>query len=182
MGLSRRDAFWQVLSIGKELPLFAGIGLDEQPMESRTGSPLPEMPLGEQIVADYDSTGLSLKAHPLSLVRDELRKRGVSTAAEIAEKPHRTSAQVAGMVLVRQRPGTAKGTVFITLEDESGVTNLVVWPRVWQRFRQVAHGAVALLAQGQVERTAGVLHVIVNKLEDLSDFLAGIASRSRDFR
>jgi error-prone DNA polymerase len=174
--LPPRTALWQILTLHEELPLFAGFDEDmQQPA-------LPLMALSEQISTDYASTGLSLKAHPLSLVREELNRLEVSPAAALIDVPDKAQVRVAGIVLVRQSPATAKGTTFITLEDETGSANLVVWPRVWQRYRRAARGAAALYAQGRVERAGSVTHIIVSKLADLSNTLGGIATRSRDFR
>ena len=90
--------------------------------------------------------------------------------------------RVAGLVLVRQAPGTAKGVIFVTLEDETGPVNLVVWANVWKRYRRIANSAVALLVQGRVQIASGVIHIVALRLEDLSEALQGITSRSRDFR
>jgi error-prone DNA polymerase len=176
LALSRRAALWQVLSFREELPLFADIDeIDQHPQ-------LAPMALREQITADYDTTGLSLKAHPISLVRQELNQLGVWPCAALAEEADKVTVPVAGLVLVRQSPPTAKGTVFITLEDETGIANLVIWARVWQRYRQVARGAVALYAQGRIERAGTAINIVVAKMADLSDTLSGIVGRSRDFR
>jgi error-prone DNA polymerase len=129
--LGTRPALWHALSRHEELPLFADLD-DEAPAPH-----LPAVPLAEQIVADYDVTGLSLKAHPISLVRDELKRRRVSANTDLLNMPDKSAVRVAGLVLVRQRPGTAKGTTFITLEDETGIANVVVWPRVWERHRRL---------------------------------------------
>jgi error-prone DNA polymerase len=174
--LGTRPALWHALSRHEELPLFADLD-DEAPAPH-----LPAVPLAEQIVADYDVTGLSLKAHPISLVRDELKRRRVSANTDLLNMPDKSAVRVAGLVLVRQRPGTAKGTTFITLEDETGIANVVVWPRVWERHRRSARSAVALCVLGHVERAGNVVHVIADQMADLSDLLDGIAGRSRDFR
>jgi error-prone DNA polymerase len=176
LGLSRRTALWHVLSAGEELPLFAGLEKEHDT------PPLPEALLDEEVVADYDSTGLSLKAHPIGLLRRELNAIEVVPSSELMKKPDKAIVRVAGLVLVRQAPPTAKGAVFITLEDEAGPVNLVVWANVWKRYRRVAQSAVALLVQGRVEIASGVIHVAALRLEDLSNALQGIASRSRDFR
>jgi error-prone DNA polymerase len=140
------------------------------------------MTLGEQVVADYDSVGISLKAHPVQLLREELRRLRVARISEATARPHGTIVRVAGLVLLRQHPTTAKGTIFMTLEDETGAANLVIWPRVWDCFRPLARSAVGLIAQGQIERSGQVVHLVVAKLEDLSKALEGIPARSRDFR
>jgi error-prone DNA polymerase len=175
LGLSRREALWQVLASGDELPLFAGLE-DEPPPP-----PLPSMILGEEVASDYESIGLSLKAHPLGLLRTALDALGVVRASALAGMADRTSVRVAGLVVVRQRPPTAKGVVFMTMEDETGIINVVVRPRVWERFRHT-RTAVALLATGRIERSGGVIHVSPTGLEDLSRFLHGMDSHSRDFR
>ena len=177
LGLSRRTALWEVLAVENDLPLFSEIETTDDLLPC-----LPEMPLEQQVVADYDSTGLSLKAHPLSFIRPDLNTLHAVAAAELAAKPDKARVRVAGLVLVRQQPATAKGTLFMTLEDETGIVNLVVWPRVWQRFRKAVHQAVAVLAEGKVERSGEVIHVGVTKLEDLSHSLQQLAVRSRDFR
>ena len=177
LGMSRRAALWEVMALGEELPLFAGFDLEDEATPS-----LATMPLDEQVVADYDSTGLSLKAHPVGLIRQELNVLKVWPASALKRMRDKAFVRVAGIVLVRQRPGTAKGTTFVTLEDETGIANLLIWPRVWERFREVARGATFLLAQGRIESADGVIHVVVTKLEDLSRSLEGIASQSRDFR
>jgi len=176
LGLSRRTALWHVLAIEEDLPLFPEMELESDPPM------LPEMSLQGHVLADYDSIGLSLKAHPVSLIRSELTTLRALTAADLAQTVDKAPVRVAGLVLVRQRPSTAKGTVFITLEDETGVVNLVVWPRVWERCRKLVHQAVALLVEGRVERAGQVIHVVADKLEDLTDSLRRVFVRSRDFR
>jgi error-prone DNA polymerase len=177
LGLNRRAALWQVLAIENDLPLFAEIELVDDPPPG-----LPEMPLERQVVADYNSTGLSLKAHPIGLIRPELNQLQALTAAELTDKADKATVRVAGLVLMRQRPATAKGTLFMTLEDETGTVNLVVWPRVWQRYRRAVRQALAVLADGRIERTGAVIHVCVARMEDLSQSLQRIEVRSRDFR
>jgi error-prone DNA polymerase len=177
LGLNRRMALWHVLAVEDDLPLFPEIEPADDPPPL-----LPEMSLEGHVLADYDSTGLSLKAHPVSFIRSELTKLRALTAAELAETRDKAAVRVAGLVLVRQRPATAKGTVFITLEDETGIVNLIVWPRVWQRYRKLVPQAVALLVEGRVERAGQVIHVVADKLEDLTDSLRRVAIRSRDFR
>ncbi|MFO0866545.1 MAG: OB-fold nucleic acid binding domain-containing protein [Gemmataceae bacterium] len=177
LGLSRRTALWQVLALADELPLFAN--LDDEP---DAHPPLREMSLGEQVVADYGTVGLSLKAHPFALIRPEMDKLNVATAEQIANMEALKQVRVAGLVLVRQHPATAKGTIFMTLEDETGVVNLVIWPKIWQRFRNVARSAVAVLTEGKLERANGVIHVMPTHIEDVSHALRGLSSGSRDFR
>jgi error-prone DNA polymerase len=176
LGLSRRTALWHVLALGEDLPLFAGLDDDED-----APAFLTEMSLRQQVVADYQSVGLSLKAHPIGLIRPELEKLQVLPASALTKLTDKTVVRVAGLVLVRQQPSTSKGTIFMTLEDETGVVNLVVWPKICQRYRSLVRGATALLVQGKLERASGVIHVIPGTLEDLSQSLRGLATRSRDF-
>jgi error-prone DNA polymerase len=177
LGLSRREALWNVLALGEELPLFVALDDEPEPMPV-----LQELSLEQHVVADYRSLGLSLAAHPISLVRPELEKLNVLPASALAKLDDKTTVRVAGLVLVRQQPSTSKGTIFMTLEDETGVVNLVVWPRTWQRYRALVRGAAALLVQGKLERASGVTHVMSVTMEDLTASLRGLYAPSRDFR
>ncbi|MSQ96506.1 MAG: error-prone DNA polymerase [Gemmataceae bacterium] len=176
LGLDRRAALWKVLAIGEELPLF--VGLDDEDEVPR----LPDLSMQEQVSADYRTTGLSLKAHPIGLIRGDLDRLKVVSAAALGQLPDKATVRIAGLVLVRQRPATAKGTVFMSLEDETGMMNLIIWKRTWERFRKVAKNAVALLIEGKVERADRVIHVCPTNIEDLSYSLQNLAARSRDFR
>ncbi len=176
LGLDRRAALWKVLALGEELPLFAE--LDEE-----TAAPmLPELALGQHVIADYQATGLSLKAHPISLIRGDLDRLNVVSAKGLDQFADKAIVRIAGLVLVRQRPATANGTVFMSLEDETGLMNLIIWRRTWERFRKVAKEAVALYVEGKIERADRVIHVCPSHIDDLSHALRGLASRSRDFR
>jgi error-prone DNA polymerase len=177
LGLDRRTALWQVLLVGEDLPLF-----DELDDDAALPN-LPTLALQEQVVADYDTVGLSLKAHPMSLLRPALGAAGLLTGADLANVADKTTVKVAGLVVMRQQPSTAKGTVFVTLEDETGSVNLIVWKRVWARYRAVARSAVVLLVEGALQRgPGGVTHIVANRLEDVSRFLNRLAIKSRDFR
>ena len=175
LGLDRREALWQVLALHAEPPMLDSA----EPAEADPN--LPDASLAETVFADYESMGISLNAHPMALLRDELNRGRVSQARVLhhARKGQRLS--VAGLVLVRQRPGTAGGIVFGTLEDETGVANLIIRPQVYEKYRRVARGAVALVAEGTVERTGEVVHLQVTRLQDLSETLASLRSTSRDF-
>jgi error-prone DNA polymerase len=177
VGLGRRAALWQVLATGDELPLFDTIQDEEDAIPC-----LPELSMSNEVTADYDTTGLSLKAHPIGLLRRGLDALKVVSASALAEAPNQAVVRVAGLVLVRQRPATAKGTIFITLEDETGTVNLIAWPSTWQRYRQVGRSSVALFVEGKVERSGRIVHVNCQRLEDLSHALRGLTSQSRDFR
>ncbi len=175
LGGHRYQAQWQVLGIEESTPLFAAPA-DEQAVA------LPEPGLGEAVCADYDALGLSLRRHPLQLLRTRLRRAGVRTAAEVQAAQDRTWLRSAGLVICRQRPHTASGVMFATLEDESGQINLVIWPRMLERFCQVVLNARLLLVNGQVQREGQVVHLIAHKLEDCSDWLGELNISSRDFR
>jgi error-prone DNA polymerase len=166
LGLDRRAALWAVQALGPEpLPLFARI---DAPVVDEPEVALPDMALGEHVVEDYASLSLSLKCHPLALLREGLERIGILPTTRLAEVRHGTRMSVAGLVLVRQRPGSASGVVFITLEDEYGVANLIVVPPVFERFRKVILTARLIAATGRVERQDGVIHLLADHLTDQS--------------
>ena len=132
-------------------------------------------------MTDYSTTRLSLKQHPLTLVRDSLKKDRILTAAELQATPNGRWVKVAGLVLIRQRPGTASGIVFVTLEDETGIVNLIVRPHVFDRFRLAARHAALLQCDGYVERQGQVVHVMAKRLIDRSSLIRGFELSSRDF-
>ncbi len=181
MGLDRRGALWSVQPLrDTPLPLFEQADAPDE----EGGDALPETDARARVLHDYGSTGLSLKAHPVSFIRAELDRRGVTPAAELRSDrlcPQGRRVSVAGVVLVRQRPGTASGVVFITLEDETGIANLVVWPKVYERFRRVVRLSRCLLVRGRVEREGEVVHVHADQIEGIDTMLGGLAGSSRDF-
>ncbi len=166
------------------LPLPSGVGVGE--------GALPPMSLREEVVADYRSAGLSLRAHPISFHRRELDALGITPASRLPELANEAPVRVAGLVLLRQRPGTAKGITFVTLEDETGTVNLVVHQHTWDRYYRVARSAPAWIAHGHVQTTRGdpaarehaaaVIHVVVRRLEALAEGLGALEVKSRDFR
>lgn len=182
MGLDRRSALWEIEPLrDEELPLFAA--LDPTRLEEEVPA-LPAMAPRMAMLEDYQHTGLSLEAHPLQFLREGLEKRKVVRCGDLRDRgvsPDGRSVEVAGTVLVRQRPGTASGVVFITLEDETGIANLIVWPKVFEHFRRVARMSTILLARGKVERQGDVVHVHVSFLESLDGEMEGMESVSRDF-
>ena len=129
------------------------------------------MPLSEEVVADYQTTRLSLKAHPMAFLRASLAERGFVRACDLRAKKFRSMVHVAGVVLIRQRPGSAKGVCFITLEDETGVINLVVWPDLKEKQRRVVMGARLMEVRGRVEYDDEVIHVIAQHMTDATDQL-----------
>jgi error-prone DNA polymerase len=156
---------------------------DSEKSETRAASLLPAMPLGEHVVEDYATTSLSLKRHPVAFLRGELAREGIVPAAALATLPaqHTTGGRrvaVAGLVLIRQRPGSAKGVIFVTLEDETGIANLIVWPPVLERFRRTVLGATFLYCRGRLQREERVIHIVA---EDLRDFTPRLRTlRERD--
>jgi error-prone DNA polymerase len=163
IGLDRRAGLWHVRGLTEDamLPLFAAL-----PVRVRSAR-LPLMALPEHVVADYQTTGLSLKAHPLGFMRARLSREGVRTCAETTVMRDATLVRVAGVVLVRQRPGSAGGVVFATIEDETGIANLVIWPALLERFRREIVGAALLQVDGRVQRSPeGIIHVVVERLYD----------------
>ena len=164
-----------------DMPATASAPAKSPPIMDELAVQLPEMSLAEEVLADYRTLGLSLKAHPLEFIRAELDRLDVVPAAGLSTWPDGRPVRVAGLVLVRQRPSTAKGITFVTLEDETGTANLIVRPGVWKRYRTAALGATLLLAQGCLQRQHESIHVVVTRLEDLSIRLRGMDSQSRDF-
>jgi error-prone DNA polymerase len=154
-------------------PLFAAMGLEES-----DGSPpasLPRLSAGEEVVGDYQAIRLSLKGHPVAFLRDRLTAARAIPCAALDGTRDGRRVRIGGVVLVRQRPGTAKGVVFITVEDETGIANLVLWPSVFEAFRPTAMGARMLFVHGRVQRSEGVTHVVVDRLEDWGAALGDIS-------
>ena len=176
LALPRRQALWDARSLiaAPDLPLFAHAKARDQGAE-HTATRLPQMALSEEVVADYQTQRLSLKAHPLAFLRASLAERGFIRCAELGTRTFRAMVQVAGVVLIRQRPGSAKGVVFITLEDETGVANIVVWPDLKERFRKQVMGGRLLEVRGRVERDDEVIHVIAAHIHDASADLAQLS-------
>jgi DNA polymerase III alpha subunit len=141
------------------------------------------MPLGEHVVEDYATLGLTIKRHPLAFLRAELAQEGLVAARDLATFPnqhqpgeHRVS--IAGLVLIRQRPGSANGVVFVTIEDETGIANLIVWPAVLERFRRAALGATLLRCIGKLQREQSVIHIVAERLDDLTPRLNTLRERT----
>lgn len=177
VGLDRRKALWAVRALRRagdkdDLPLFARV----QTPELEPDVALPPMRLGEHVVADYRHLHLSLKAHPASFLRRDLDRRGILRNERIATIPSGRKVSVAGVVLVRQRPGTAKGVIFMTLEDETGVANAIVWPQVFEAFRPIVLGARFVSVSGRLQNESGVIHVVAGRLDDLTPLLQRLAT------
>ena len=138
------------------------------------------MGLPEHVVDDYRSLRLSLKAHPVSFLRDRLAAEGVIPNARLAGLADGARVKVSGLVLVRQRPGTASGVIFATLEDEGGIANTVIWPKVFERFRAIVMGASLVAVEGKLQKEGLVIHVIADRLIDKTAWLADLATPARD--
>jgi error-prone DNA polymerase len=179
LGLDRRAALWVVRALRRsgdkdDLPLFAHAAMPEREPDAD----LPPMRLGEHVVEDYRHLHLSLKAHPVSFLRRELQRRGFIPHEHLANLPSGARIAVAGLVLVRQRPGSARGVIFMTLEDETGIANTIVWPPVFETFRPVVLGARLIGVTGKLQNEEGVIHVVVDRLDNLTPLLKHLSDDS----
>jgi error-prone DNA polymerase len=173
---NRYLAAWEVAGISAPFPLDPAADMS---------APLPLLPApseGQAIVADYASLGLTLRRHPLALLRDHLRRCRLLCAREVSEVPPGRVVRAAGLVVSRQRPASANNVTFVTLEDETGYINLVVWRAVAERQRGVLLGSRLLGVTGEIQRESGVIHVVVRRMQDYSALLGGLSIRSRDFQ
>jgi error-prone DNA polymerase len=172
MGLDRRAALWEVkaLAKAKPLPLFAFADTRDQGAENKII--LPEMPLSEHVLNDYQTLKLSLKGHPMTFLRGLCEEERVIDNAKLKSVKNGASVSIAGIVLVRQRPGSAKGVVFLTIEDEYSICNAVVWPQVLETYRAIVMGSRLMLIRGRVQKAGEVLHLVANRIEDKTEWLA----------
>lgn len=175
--IDRRAALWAVRALdGKSaaemLPLFDRP--DVQLVNNEPETYLPSMPLGEHVIHDYRSLGLSLKAHPVAFLRHHLDRAGITPNARLGDVPDGRRVSVAGLVLVRQRPGKGNA-IFLTLEDENSVANVIVWSRVFERFRPVIMGSKFIRVTGRLQAESGVIHIVADKMEDLTHWLAAMS-------
>jgi error-prone DNA polymerase len=188
LGLTRREALWAAKALGRvgdsddDLPLF---GSNAGTAAARTVSrepdvALPPMPLGEEVVNDYRFLRLSLRAHPAQFLRADLGQRGTLRNEALRGLANNTRVKISGLITCRQRPGSAKGVVFMTIEDESAVANVIVWPKVFERVRPVVLGARYVAVAGRVQEESGVIHVIADELEDLTLLLGRLAEQGAD--
>ncbi|HEX3500457.1 MAG TPA: error-prone DNA polymerase, partial [Stellaceae bacterium] len=178
LGLDRRQTLWALKGLGgPPLPLFAAAARAQseraqpesaQPENAQPESALPAMTLGQHVAEDYDALSLSLKRHPVAFLRDGLARDGMVRAIDLMRLPPGRRLSVAGIVLVRQRPGTASGVIFVTLEDETGIANLILWPAVFEAYRRAALGASLLGCVGRLQREGIVTHIVAERLIDLS--------------
>jgi error-prone DNA polymerase len=177
IGLDRRAALLAVRRLPDDvpLPLFETAAAREQPDEQ--AKPLPAMPLPEHVVADYQTIRLSLKGHPMEFLRAKFEREGVIACSSVSDARDRQYVRCAGVVLVRQRPGSAKGVVFMTLEDETGIANVVVWPKVMERFRKEVMGSRLILVEGTIQSSPEkVVHLVAERLFDRSGDLLDLAN------
>jgi error-prone DNA polymerase len=171
LGLDRRQALWEVRGLPRELPLPLFDHADAAEAGAEPEVALPVMPLSEHVVNDYRTLRLSLKAHPMSFLRARVAAAGIFSCADLKTCRDGVRVSVAGVVLVRQRPGSAQGVVFLTIEDETGVANSVIWPKVLERERKVVMGARLVVVHGRVQRHEDIIHVVAARLDDRSDWL-----------
>jgi error-prone DNA polymerase len=176
--LSRRASLWQTLQQEKKAkaqPLFDGL------IEPINTAALPPMTPQQEVFADYRAAGLSLKDHPIKFFREQLDKLKVIPAKHLPDVSNGSYVRVAGIVLVRQRPGTAKGITFVTIEDEFGPINLIIRMEVWNKFYKIAHTASGYIAHGKLKNYKGVIHFLVFRLENLPQALGEAKVKSKDF-
>jgi error-prone DNA polymerase len=188
LGLTRREALWAAKALGRvgdrddDLPLFASEG-GAAPARIVSREPdvrLPPMPIGEEVINDYRFLHLSLRAHPAQFLRPDLNARGIRQNETLRRVSSGTRVRISGLVTCRQRPGSANGVVFMTIEDESAVANVIVWPKIFERFRPVVLSARYVVITGRVQEESGVIHVVADRLEDLTHFLARLAEHGAD--
>ena len=172
LGLVRREALWAIKALRDEpLPLFAAAAAREDEVVAEINEPtvaLRPMTAGSEVVQDYGHVGLSLRRYPVAFLRDDLAARRIVTCTQAMDARDGRWLEAAGLVLVRQRPGSAKGVMFITLEDETGSANLAVWPQVFEKFRRVVMGASMIAVRGRIQREGEVVHLVALRLVDLS--------------
>ena len=176
IGLDRRAALWEVRALdgksaAEKLPLFDQPALGLRELEPQTK--LPKMPLGEHVVHDYRSLGLSLKAHPIAFLRERLDRAGITPNAHLPSVRDGRRVSVAGLVLVRQRPGKGNA-IFLTLEDEKAIANIIIWPRVFDRFRSIVMGARFIRVSGKLQHESDVIHIVADRIEDLTPWLSAL--------
>jgi error-prone DNA polymerase len=196
LGLKRRDALWAAKALGRagdqdDLPLFGGRRADDgeqmtdeqrypqssvvRPLSSEPEVALPPMPPGEEVVNDYRYLQLTLRRHPAAFLRPDLDRRGVISNEELRARTSGERVTVSGLIIIRQRPGTAKGVLFMTLEDESAIANVIVWPKTFERYRPVVLGARYVAVTGPMQAESGVIHVVAERIDDLTALLGRLA-------
>jgi len=188
LGLTRREALWAAKALGRvgdrndDLPLFAIDGGDASVhiISREPDVRLPPMPIGEEVINDYRFLHLSLRAHPAQFLRSDLSVRGIKQNDTLRRTASGARTRISGLVTCRQRPGSANGVVFMTIEDETAIANVIVWPKVFERLRPVVLGARYVAVTGLVQEESGVIHVVAEQLEDLTHFLAQLAAHGAE--
>ncbi|MBM7046230.1 error-prone DNA polymerase [Rhizobium lusitanum] len=179
--LERRDALWAIKALRDDpLPLFAAAADRERAVIAEQQEPdvtLRQMTEGANVVEDYGHTGVTLRAHPVSFLREDLTRRNIVTCAEATSARDGRWLMTAGLVLVRQKPGSAKGVMFMTIEDETGVANIVVWPSLFEKQRRVVLGSAMMAINGKIQREGGVVHLVAQRMFDLTTDLASLGER-----
>ena len=188
LALDRQRALWNIQKLRDEsLPLFETVKLErvpEPPLDEHTRI-LPTISAQSHVARDYDTVGLSLKAHPMQFLREQVGAVGAVTLAEFRDPqlfPDGRPARIAGLVIIRQRPATARGTMFVTIEDETGFANIIVRPKLKLELKASLLDSVFVLAEGRTQRVDGVLHLMLQRLVDITELSGGMESVSRDFR
>jgi error-prone DNA polymerase len=181
LGLDRREALWAVRGLNRagdkdDLPLLKDLSFCAREPDAL----LPPMPLGEHVAEDYRHLSLSLKAHPVAFLRRRLAQKQILRAEALATHPPGGRVSVAGLVLVRQRPGSAKGVIFLTLEDETGIANAIVWPKVFEALRPIVIGARFIAVTGRLQNESNVIHVVVERAEDLTSLLGLLSNQGEE--
>jgi error-prone DNA polymerase len=193
LGLTRRQALWAAKALGRvgeredDLPLFRqnpdAIREGDQSSYAPEYAPepkiaLPPMSQGEEVVHDYRSVQLSLREHPASFLRPDLIRRGIICNADLRSRASGERITISGLVTIRQRPGTASGVIFMTIEDETAIANIIVWPKTFERFRSIILGARYISVTGELQQEAGVIHVVASRLDDLTPLLARLTENA----
>ena len=184
IGLSRRQALWAVRGLDVKTalnrdPLFEIA--EHTDLRPEPQAQLPLMLPGEEVIEDYRHLSLSLKAHPVSFLREEFRSMGITRSVDLINMRNGQRVTIGGIVLVRQRPGSAKGVIFITLEDETGVANAIVWPKIFEKYRSVVMGARLVKIRGRLQSQSGVIHTVVEHIEDMTPMLGLLQKEARPF-
>ncbi|MBT3069277.1 error-prone DNA polymerase [Rhodomicrobium sp. Az07] len=171
----RRETLWDVAGLeADELPLFARETTPSASLSEPGAVALPPLGAGEAVAEDYSVFGLSLRNHPMAFLRAELQAKGMVRAVDLKTLPNGRFVTIAGLVLFRQRPGTAKGTIFMTIEDETGAANLIIWPKLSETYRRAVFGAKVILCEGVLQKESGVIHVVSSRLSDFTRALGGL--------
>jgi len=179
---NRRAAYWQSLGVersGKELPLFEQSSVSDDDLVPEALRPMTDV---EEVYSDYSTAGLSLRGHPIGFCREKLNRLRVTPVDQLGSIPSGRFIRVAGLIVLRQRPGTAKGITFVTLEDETGSINLIVKPQIWKQFYLICKQSNAWLVHGVLESRQNVIHVVAGRIEDFSSEIRGFDIDSRNFR